>query len=1647
MKKRNLLLAAIFAALLNLPSWSQSQICGTALSISNGITIHGTSNQEKNWGSFTASQTNHKLVVWMELDTVAPDLDSIIVYSGACNNLSPIYSAAFTSSGSIAFTLSGLTVSNNYFVYVKRQLPCTNCTYSTRVISYYVETQVSACADMVGNGSFESHSALPGCGPNWPPLPEFRPHMIDLADRWCTQYYTIQDYFSTSTLTYPSTSDYFHTSVGNYGCVNVNPSPRTGSAHAGMCFTSDNINGLTYREMIISDDGTLVPIVMGTTYCLTYYYKLSGPQTAPFTMGAKFTGQLTNAVTQGGSQTSLGYVSQAANGWKRVDCYMTAQWNGACLFSIQFLSAGLSPNQNTYIIVDDVSMVESVGLDAQSGLTACTYTNMIFQASGATTYNWSVTPSTGVNIYPTGGTCVAIPNTVGTYTITVAGTTPSGCTTSASHIITINATPTVSVTPAVASICSSSGSTTLTATPNVSFYTYQWYSQSSGLIAGANTYQYQTSTAGTYYVTVTSSLGCVGQSNMVTVTFNQPPLVTLSSTNEHCEDANDGTANAAASNGTLPYIYSWTNLPSQTTSTATGLSAGTYTVTVTDANGCTAIGTVTVGTSTMVAPVISTDAVNGNLCNSNTVTYIIDNFNSAYTYSASYSVQPISVTSTLSNQFVVTWPSGCNDVTMTLSAYSGTPNCTVIASVTLFGCCGACNQPTGTVSMNGTPSHDDLNEFLNDYNPTNSPTGIIYRTGSTAPYDWYYNNPNNVLYLNGTFTVDPSIALSFNIMPYSIVKMGPNAKIQITGTSQSAINIYQSHVSAGCNYMWLGIFAAGTSQSINILGSANQACLIEDAQEGVSSLGGANFTCQNAVFNKCYTSTQAQFYSGNHPASVTNCVFTCRNLIFTALQVSSLKGTNPNTCQLSQRPIGTNQTAVLLAPYAGKRSYRAQYLNMIGSTTVNPVTLQVTAWTNINFGTGSNFADLNIVDNMDYGVYAVNSNANVVNNHFQNLSGPPAVSKTNPNYGMGVFGTNDAMNFLKKITVGNLNSRNSFYNCNRAIDLNGYYDASVIGNCFLSTNVYAPGSLTQSPYGNNGIFVKSGRYINTEIANNSIINWNSGIAFFSEYLPSGTSYTRLQGALWIHDNEVKPVVSGLPTTQFVGTAITAHSLLACPSCSSTQSIWGTPRIENNTGIVDVFNGIDVQGWPENTIVADNIITLRLQPNYSSTVYKQAGIRSIATQGVIIYRNNITGDLATGNTTAKVTLRGIYCISNNAVKVRCNTTTTVGQSLVFDGLNIGPVTNNTMNAATDGLVLMNNGIIGQQGIPVMPNQYPQGVVSDNKWIGPFANSDTKVDGTSCATNSRLYVRPGYPYTPSINMGSFACKYDVVNFSMYNLFGTPLSFDCSSAPGIMGDGGDNDKSRVQLMEKTAQDSISMGEYATESSWTGKQAVYEMLKLDSVLMDSSVVLQEFYSATDSTNIGKVTNTGILLIQTNTDSAASVNQTINPELQIEQNYKELDNIYISLMNGTASDSMQIQILEAIALQCPQQGGLAVYRARVLLNVLYDDVRYWEDNCASSARMATPEEPNAMVNGNGNVVLYPNPSNGFMTLAYNLSSERQGEFVIYDLLGNTIAKTNLAKGMNEKQIDLTALASGIYYYRVTVGGIVIKNDKIVIAK
>ena len=99
---------------------------------------------------------------------------------------------------------------------------------------------------------------------------------------------------------------------------------------------------------------------------------------------------------------------------------------------------------------------------------------------------------------------------------------------------------------------------------------------------------------GTYEVVVTDNVGCIG-TGTANIAEADPLILTTSSVDATCGDSEDGSATVSVSGGVSPYQYLWNDQGSQTSATAIDLPMGEYTVTVTDANGCTATALQVVG--------------------------------------------------------------------------------------------------------------------------------------------------------------------------------------------------------------------------------------------------------------------------------------------------------------------------------------------------------------------------------------------------------------------------------------------------------------------------------------------------------------------------------------------------------------------------------------------------------------------------------------------------------------------------------------------------------------------------------------------------------------------------------------------------------------------------------------------------------------------------------------------------------------------------------------------------------------------------------------------------------------------------------------------------------------------------------------------
>jgi len=232
-------------------------------------------------------------------------------------------------------------------------------------------------------------------------------------------------------------------------------------------------------------------------------------------------------------------------------------------------------------------------LSTAGGDSICTGGSVTLTAIGAVSYNWS--PAAGLSS-PTAQNPIANPSSTTIYTVT--GTDACGATTTATATVTV-------LTPIVANASQSSsagcgaggGSASVIATGGTGKYTYLWNT-------GATSQTITGQAAGSYTVTVSDGSPCT-QTALVAISTNPSPTInSISSMPLSCNGSANGSAAVLATGGTGTLTYNWSNGSGGTT-TITGLTAGTYVVSVTDASGCIAVSIVDVTQPTAILPVAS----------------------------------------------------------------------------------------------------------------------------------------------------------------------------------------------------------------------------------------------------------------------------------------------------------------------------------------------------------------------------------------------------------------------------------------------------------------------------------------------------------------------------------------------------------------------------------------------------------------------------------------------------------------------------------------------------------------------------------------------------------------------------------------------------------------------------------------------------------------------------------------------------------------------------------------------------------------------------------------------------------------------------------------------------------------------------------
>ena len=527
-----------------------------------------------------------------------------------------------------------------------------------------------------------------------------------------------------------------------------------------------------------------------------------------------------------------------------------------------------------------------------TNITACDSqtVNITNLTTNGTTFDWTLPGSDTIS--PTLASPMVSYAVAGTYDATLIAI--NGCmadTLFAPGAITINTCPstcdlyaTLSATP-VSCNGGNDGSVTVVPTSGTGPYTILWSTNdTSATVSGL--------VAGTYDVTVTDATGCSVVGN---VTIGQPAVLALTTgtTDETCAE-NDGSAYVSVSGGLEPYTYSWNTAPTTVSDTAYNLAGGTYTVTVTDGNGCIAITSATVtdactGCTMSLATSTTTPLCNGEATGTITITPSLG----AYPYTYDWTTLTPSTDSVsaglAAGVYAVTVTDALNCKDSTTITITQPDELEIFLNATATTCAG--NDGVAMASATGGAGG---NFFAWDTNPIQIGTQIIGLTPG------YY--PAGVMDANGCIAIDSvevidgcpcadtvmvsstpetcagndgsvNVSATGNDGPYSILWSTNDTTTTVTGLAFGVYTVTVTDTTGCMSVATVTVNDACNCGMVLTTSSIGESCIVGGdgtASVDVGGIGQAPYTYQWSTAPVQTTKTAIGLSQGNYTVTVTD---------------------------------------------------------------------------------------------------------------------------------------------------------------------------------------------------------------------------------------------------------------------------------------------------------------------------------------------------------------------------------------------------------------------------------------------------------------------------------------------------------------------------------------------------------------------------------------------------------------------------------------------------------------------------------------------------------------------------------------------------------------------------------------------------------
>ena len=527
----------------------------------------------------------------------------------------------------------------------------------------------------------------------------------------------------------------------------------------------------------------------------------------------------------------------------------------------------VAAGSHTVVVKDAVGCTSAnipVTVAAGAGPTGTT-TSTATSCSGVNNGTITVTPANGVTPYQysldggayqasnvftnvsAGAHTVVVKDGVGCISANIAVTVAAGAGPSGTAVST-------------ATSCNGASNGTVTATGSAGTAPYQ-FSLDGGAYQAGNTFT--NVAAGNHNVVVKDAAGCISAQIPVTVAIGPPLTVTIVPVNTSCSGANNGTITLTPVNGNGPYQYSLNGGTPQAGNVFNNLAPGNYTVSVTDANGCTANNlSAVINAGAGLTATISQVNVD---CNGNTNGSVTINVNAPATPPYQYSLD--NITFQASNIF-----NGLAAGVYTVY-FKDNINCTGSQSFTI-------TQPAA-LGMNVTSQPVVCNGQSNG-------SITVTASGGTTPYQYSING--STYQSGGTFNVAAGTYTVYIKDNNGCIKMQPN----VTITQPPVLTLSAVTQNATCNGGNDGLITATAGG-----GSAGFQY----------SINGINFQSSN-IFNVAAGSYIVTVKDANNCSTTTNTTVALNNnLTFT-------KGNDTTICEgtSAQLQVSSNATQISWTP-------------------------------------------------------------------------------------------------------------------------------------------------------------------------------------------------------------------------------------------------------------------------------------------------------------------------------------------------------------------------------------------------------------------------------------------------------------------------------------------------------------------------------------------------------------------------------------------------------------------------------------------------------------------------------------------------------------------------------------------------------------